>query len=69
MKATLAMVALGSAGFVAFSGAVGQGDPARVAAQVVSGTPQGGSLSSAARMTDTSSSTGPRPEGRAPNRP
>ena len=31
------MVALGSCGFVVFSGMVGQGDPTRVAAQVVSG--------------------------------
>ncbi len=34
---TNALVALGSAGFVAFSGVVGQGDPTRIAAQVVSG--------------------------------
>ncbi len=34
---TNALVALGSAGFVAFSSVVGQGDPTRVAAQVVSG--------------------------------
>ena len=34
---TNALVALGSAGFVIFSGMVGQGDPTRVAAQVVSG--------------------------------
>jgi len=32
-----ALVALGSAGFIAFSSVVGQGDPTRVAAQVVSG--------------------------------
>jgi len=34
---TNALVALGSAGFVAFSGAVAEGDPTRIAAQVVSG--------------------------------
>ncbi len=34
---TNALVALGSAGFVAFSGVVAQGDPTRIAAQVVSG--------------------------------
>lgn len=34
---TNALVALGAAGFVAFSGMVGEGDPTRVAAQVVSG--------------------------------
>jgi putative Mg2+ transporter-C (MgtC) family protein len=34
---TNALVALGSAGFVVFSGLVGQGDPTRVAAQVVTG--------------------------------
>lgn len=34
---TNALVALGSAGFVAFSSVIGQGDPTRVAAQVVSG--------------------------------
>jgi putative Mg2+ transporter-C (MgtC) family protein len=34
---TNALVALGSAGFVVFSGLVGEGDPTRVAAQVVSG--------------------------------
>ncbi len=34
---TNALVALGSAGVVAFSGLVGQGDPTRVAAQVVTG--------------------------------
>src|SRR5215469_756108 len=34
---TNALVALGSAGFVVFSGLVGQGDATRVAAQVVSG--------------------------------
>jgi len=34
---TNALVALGSAGFVVFSGLVGAGDPTRVAAQVVSG--------------------------------
>ncbi|MDG3443843.1 MgtC/SapB family protein [Nitrospirillum amazonense] len=34
---TNALVALGSAGFVIFSAMVGQGDPTRVAAQVVSG--------------------------------
>lgn len=34
---TNALVALGAAGFVVFSGLVGQGDPTRVAAQVVSG--------------------------------
>ena len=34
---TNALVALGSCGFVVFSGMVGQGDPTRVAAQVVSG--------------------------------
>ncbi len=34
---TNALVALGAGGFVAFSAAVGQGDPTRVAAQVVSG--------------------------------
>ena len=34
---TNSLVALGSAGFVAFSSVVGQGDPTRVAAQVVSG--------------------------------
>lgn len=34
---TNALVALGAAGFVAFSGLVGQGDPTRVAAQVVTG--------------------------------
>ncbi len=34
---TNALVALGSAGFVAFSSVVGQGDPTRIAAQVVSG--------------------------------
>jgi putative Mg2+ transporter-C (MgtC) family protein len=34
---TNALVALGACGFVAFSGMVGQGDPTRVAAQVVSG--------------------------------
>lgn len=34
---TNALVALGSAGFVVFSAMVGQGDPTRVAAQVVSG--------------------------------
>lgn len=34
---TNALVALGSGGFVAFSAAVGQGDPTRIAAQVVSG--------------------------------
>ena len=32
-----ALVALGACGFVVFSGLVGQGDPTRVAAQVVSG--------------------------------
>ena len=34
---TNALVALGASGFVAFSGLVGQGDPTRVAAQVVMG--------------------------------
>ena len=34
---TNALVALGAAGFVVFSGLVGQGDPTRVAAQVVTG--------------------------------
>jgi putative Mg2+ transporter-C (MgtC) family protein len=34
---TNALVALGAGGFVVFSGMVGQGDPTRVAAQVVSG--------------------------------
>lgn len=34
---TNALVALGAAGFVAFSGLVGAGDPTRVAAQVVTG--------------------------------
>jgi putative Mg2+ transporter-C (MgtC) family protein len=34
---TNALVAVGAAGFVAFSGMVGEGDPTRVAAQVVSG--------------------------------
>lgn len=34
---TNALVALGAAGFVAFSGLVGDGDPTRVAAQVVTG--------------------------------
>ncbi len=34
---TNALVALGAGGFVAFSDAVGQGDPTRIAAQVVSG--------------------------------
>ena len=34
---TNALVALGACGFVVFSGMVGQGDPTRVAAQVVSG--------------------------------
>jgi putative Mg2+ transporter-C (MgtC) family protein len=34
---TNSLVVLGSAGFVAFSSVVGQGDPTRVAAQVVSG--------------------------------
>jgi putative Mg2+ transporter-C (MgtC) family protein len=34
---TNALVALGSCGFVVFSGMVGQGDPTRIAAQVVSG--------------------------------
>src|SRR5271165_2257756 len=34
---TNALVALGAGGFVVFSAAVGQGDPTRVAAQVVSG--------------------------------
>src|SRR5262245_22509367 len=34
---TNALVALGACGFVAFSGLVGEGDPTRVAAQVVSG--------------------------------
>lgn len=34
---TNALVALGACGFVVFSGLVGQGDPTRVAAQVVSG--------------------------------
>jgi putative Mg2+ transporter-C (MgtC) family protein len=34
---TNALVALGSCGFVAFSGLVGEGDPTRVAAQVVTG--------------------------------
>ncbi len=34
---TNALVALGSGGFVAFSSVVGQGDPTRIAAQVVSG--------------------------------
>jgi putative Mg2+ transporter-C (MgtC) family protein len=34
---TNSLVALGSAGFVAFSSVVGEGDPTRVAAQVVSG--------------------------------
>jgi putative Mg2+ transporter-C (MgtC) family protein len=34
---TNALVALGAGGFVAFSAAVGEGDPTRVAAQVVSG--------------------------------
>src|SRR5580692_6955818 len=34
---TNALVALGSCGFVVFSGLVGQGDPTRVAAQVVTG--------------------------------
>ncbi|MBN9087712.1 MAG: MgtC/SapB family protein [Reyranella sp.] len=34
---TNALVALGAAGFVIFSGLIGQGDPTRVAAQVVSG--------------------------------
>lgn len=34
---TNALVALGAGGFVAFSDAVGQGDPTRMAAQVVSG--------------------------------
>ena len=33
---TNALVALGACGFVVFSGLVGQGDPTRVAAQVVS---------------------------------
>ena len=36
-SAPTALVALGSAGFVAFSSVVGQGDPTRIAAQVVSG--------------------------------
>jgi putative Mg2+ transporter-C (MgtC) family protein len=34
---TNALVALGAAGFVVFSGLVGQGDPTRIAAQVVTG--------------------------------
>jgi putative Mg2+ transporter-C (MgtC) family protein len=34
---TNALVALGACGFVVFSGMVGQGDPTRIAAQVVSG--------------------------------
>jgi putative Mg2+ transporter-C (MgtC) family protein len=34
---TNALVALGSCGFVVFSGMIGQGDPTRIAAQVVSG--------------------------------
>ena len=34
---TNALVALGSRGFVVFSMLVGQGDPTRIAAQVVSG--------------------------------
>ena len=34
---TNALVALGAGGFVAFSGVVGEGDPTRMAAQVVSG--------------------------------
>ncbi len=34
---TNALVALGAAGFVVFSGLVGQGDPTRVAAQIVTG--------------------------------
>jgi putative Mg2+ transporter-C (MgtC) family protein len=34
---TNALVALGAGGFVAFSASVGQGDPTRIAAQVVSG--------------------------------
>jgi putative Mg2+ transporter-C (MgtC) family protein len=34
---TNALVALGSCGFVVFSGMVGQGDPTRIAAQIVSG--------------------------------
>jgi putative Mg2+ transporter-C (MgtC) family protein len=34
---TNALVALGASGFVVFSGMVGQGDPTRIAAQVVSG--------------------------------
>ena len=34
---TNALVALGAAGFVTFSGLVGAGDPTRVAAQVVTG--------------------------------
>src|SRR5215813_12048111 len=34
---TNALVALGAAGFVLFSGLMGHGDPTRVAAQVVSG--------------------------------
>ncbi|MGO9486220.1 MAG: MgtC/SapB family protein, partial [Rhodomicrobium sp.] len=34
---TNALVALGAGGFVAFSAAVGEGDPTRIAAQVVSG--------------------------------
>src|ERR1700747_1851573 len=34
---TNALVALGACGFVVFSGLVGQGDPTRVAAQVVTG--------------------------------
>jgi putative Mg2+ transporter-C (MgtC) family protein len=34
---TNALVALGSCGFVVFSGMVGQGDPTRIAAQVVTG--------------------------------
>ncbi len=34
---TNALVALGACGFVVFSGVVGQGDPTRIAAQVVSG--------------------------------
>jgi putative Mg2+ transporter-C (MgtC) family protein len=34
---TNALVALGSCGFVVFSGMVGEGDPTRMAAQVVTG--------------------------------
>ena len=34
---TNALVALGASGFVVFSGLVGEGDPTRIAAQVVTG--------------------------------